>query len=49
LLLSNPDYAKWLGENSREHVRQNFLITGHLKEYLLPFLLLYYLEDIIYL
>jgi trehalose synthase len=46
---SNPEYAKWLGENSREQVRQNFLITRHLKEYLLLFLSLYHQEDIIYL
>ncbi len=49
LLLSNPEYARWLGENGREHVRQNFLITRHLKEYLLLFLSLYHPEDIIYL
>jgi trehalose synthase len=49
LLLSNPEYARWLGENGREHVRRNFLITRHLKEYLLLFLSLYHPEDIIYL
>ena len=48
-LLSNPEYARWLGQNGREHVRQNFLITRHLKEYLLLFLSLYHSEDIIYL
>ncbi|MBI2853837.1 MAG: glycosyltransferase, partial [Chloroflexi bacterium] len=37
-LLANPEYARRLGENGREHVRQNFLITRHLKEYLLLFL-----------
>jgi len=47
LLLSNPEYAQWLGENGREHVRQNFLITRHLKEYLLLFLSLYHPQDII--
>jgi hypothetical protein len=30
-------------------VRQNFLITRYLKEYLLLFLSLYYPEDIVYL
>ncbi|MFH1016466.1 MAG: glycosyltransferase, partial [Chloroflexota bacterium] len=40
-LLSNPDYARWLGENGREHVRRNFLITRHLKDYLLLFLTLF--------
>jgi len=46
-LLSNPDYARWLGENGREHVRHNFLITRHLKDYLLLFLSLDKKDDII--
>lgn len=37
-LLNNPDLAKRLGENGREHVRQNFLLTRHLGDYLLTFL-----------
>lgn len=37
-LLTNPDFAARLGENGHEHVKQNFLITRHLKEYLLLFL-----------
>ncbi len=48
-LLTNPQYANWLGENGREHVRYNFLITRHLKDYLLLFLSLYYSGDVIYL
>ncbi len=48
-LLSNPEYASMLGKNGREHVRQNFLVTRHLKEYLLLFSVLYHDEDIIYL
>lgn len=48
-LLQNPDYAEALGRNGREHVRQNFLLTRHLKEYLLLFLALYQTEDVIYL
>ncbi|OGP08326.1 MAG: glycosyl transferase family 1 [Deltaproteobacteria bacterium GWA2_42_85] len=48
-LLQNPEYAKRLGANGREHVRQNFLLTRHLREYLLLFLSLYNMEDIIYL
>ncbi|MBI2847525.1 MAG: glycosyltransferase [Chloroflexi bacterium] len=48
-LLSNPDYARRLGENGREHVRQNFLITRHLKDYLLLFITLEHGEDVIYL
>jgi trehalose synthase len=37
-LLSEPQYAKKLGENGRNHVRQNFLLTRHLRDYLLLFL-----------
>jgi len=51
-LLSNPEYANWLGHNGREHVKQNFLITNQLKDYLLTFLAIGPLgksSDIIYL
>ena len=48
-LLQNPDYGRRLGENGRERVRQNFLLTRHLRDYLLLFLSLYSAEDIIYL
>ncbi|MDI6778586.1 MAG: glycosyltransferase [Bacteroidota bacterium] len=49
-LLQSPDYAKKLGENGREHIRRNFLITRHLKDYLLLFLSLDYRnDDIVYL
>jgi trehalose synthase len=48
-LLNNRDYAKKLGENGREHIRNNFLITRHLRDYMLLFLSLYHKEDIVYL
>lgn len=48
-LLSNPEYASWLGQNGKEHVRQNFLITNQLKEYLLVFLSLGRTSEVIYL
>ena len=48
-LLGNPEYANRLGQNGKEHVKQNFLITGHLKNYLLMFLALDHQSDIIYL
>lgn len=48
-LLTNPDYARWLGNNGKAHVKENFLITRHLKDYLLLFTSLYYDSDIIYL
>ena len=34
-LLNNPALAKRLGENGYQHVRHNFLITRHLRDYLL--------------
>ena len=46
-LLTNPDYARWLGANGREHVRYNFLVTRHIRDYLLLFLALEHAEDII--
>jgi len=48
-LLNSPKYAKKLGENGKEHVRNNFLITRHIREYMLLFLSLYHNEDLIYL
>ncbi len=33
-LLRNPGKSKGMGEAGREHVRKNFLITRHLKDYL---------------
>ena len=47
-LLNDPEYAKQLAKNGKEHVKSNFLITRHLKEYLLLFLSMYYKEDVIY-
>ncbi len=46
-VLSDPDYAKSLGKNGREHIRNHFLITRHLRDYLMLFLSLYHKEDII--
>ncbi len=48
-LLNSPEYAKKLGENGREHIKNNFLLTRHLREYMLLFLSLYHPEDIVYL
>jgi trehalose synthase len=47
--LNNPAFAKRLGENGREQVRQNFLLTRHLKEYLLLMAALEHPEDVILL
>ncbi len=48
-LLQSPEYARQLGEHGREHVRNNFLLTRHLRDYMLLFLSLYHPEDIVYL
>lgn len=48
-LLQNPQYAEKLGKNGREHIRQNFLLTRHLRDYLLTFLSLYHDGDVVYL
>jgi len=49
-LLQNSEYARKLGENGRERVKKNFLITRHLRDYMLLFLSLNHKgEDIVYL
>jgi trehalose synthase len=48
-LLNSPEYAQKLGENGREHIRNNFLLTRHLRDYMLLFLSLYHAEDVVYL
>ncbi len=37
-LLNNAAFARWLGDNGREHVRRRFLLTRHIADYLLLFL-----------
>ena len=48
-LLHSPEYAKKLGENGREHIRSNFLLTRHLRDYILLFHSLYHDTDVVYL
>ncbi|MDD4907427.1 MAG: glycosyltransferase [Candidatus Omnitrophica bacterium] len=48
-LLNSPEYARKLGANGREHIKNNFLLTRHLKEYMLLFLSLYHNEDVVHL
>jgi trehalose synthase len=48
-LLSEPEYAARLGKNGRDHVLTNFLITRHIKDYLLLFLSLDAQDDVTYL
>ncbi|MCP5115943.1 MAG: glycosyltransferase, partial [bacterium] len=44
-LLADPGLRKAMGENGHEHVRQNFLLTRHVKDYLLAMLSLEHPED----
>lgn len=48
-LLSDPEYAQKLGKNGKEHVRRNFLITRHIRDYILLFHSLYHNENVVYL
>jgi trehalose synthase len=44
-LLSDPDCRKRLGENGHRHVKENFLITRHIRDYMLVMLALDYPKD----
>ena len=48
-LINEPQYARRLGANGKEHVRNNFLITRHIKDYLLLFISLFHAGDVVYL
>jgi trehalose synthase len=48
-LIGAPEFARQLGVNGREHIRNNFLITRHIKDYLLLFLSLFNEGDVVYL
>jgi trehalose synthase len=48
-LLNSPEYSLRLGQNGREHVKHNFLLTRHLRDYMLVFLSLFHRGDIVYL
>jgi len=37
-LLKHPEEAEKMGKKGREHVKENFLVTKHLKKYLELFL-----------
>jgi trehalose synthase len=47
--LNSPGYARRLGENGRGHIRQSFLLTRQLRDYMLLFLALYHKEDVVWL
>jgi trehalose synthase len=48
-LIGAPEYARRLGINGREHVRNNFLLTRHIKDYMLLFLSLFEEGEVVYL
>ncbi len=48
-LINEPVFSRELGRNGKEHIRQSFLITRHLRDYLLLSLSLYHDKDIVYL
>jgi trehalose synthase len=48
-ILNSYHYAQTLGEHGKEVVKNSFLITRHVRDYLLLFLYLYYNEDISYI
>lgn len=45
--LNSPAYARRLGENGQAHIKQNFLLTRHLRDYMLLFLALYHEEGVV--
>jgi len=48
-LVNEPEFAKKLGRNGHEHIRNNYLITRHIKDYLLLFTSLIHEGDVVYL
>lgn len=48
-LINEPSFARQLGINGREHIKNNFLITRHIKDYLLLFISLFHQEDVVHL
>ncbi|MDD1751416.1 MAG: glycosyltransferase, partial [Methanothrix sp.] len=48
-LLNDPEYAETLGINGQENVRNNFLITRHIRDNLLLILSLYHEGDMVYI
>jgi len=46
-LLNSPDYARKLGTNGKEHIRNNYLITRHIRDYMLTFLALDHGEEVV--
>jgi trehalose synthase len=47
-LLNEPEYALKLGINGREHIKNNYLIFRHLRDYLLLFLSVFEIGDVVF-
>jgi len=47
-LVNEPSYARELGIKGKEHIKNNFLMTRQIKDYLLAFLSLIHKDDIVY-
>jgi len=45
-LLNEPDFAARLAKNGKEHIKNNYLITRHIKDYLLTFLSISHKDDV---
>ena len=48
-LLNEPEFAAKLAKNGKEHIRNNYLITRHIKDYLLTFLSIFHTDDVNFL
>ncbi len=49
-LINEPEFARKLGQNGREHIKNNFLITRHIKDYMLLFISLFHKgKEVVYL
>src|SRR3972149_2677447 len=46
-MINEPEYARKLGLNGREHIKNNFLITRHIRDYLLLFISLFHQGDVV--
>jgi trehalose synthase len=46
-LINEPEFANRLGANGHEHIKNNFLITRHIKDYLLLFISLFHQGDVV--
>ncbi|MFH1335367.1 MAG: glycosyltransferase [Candidatus Zixiibacteriota bacterium] len=46
-LIHEPEYARRLGVNGREHIKDNYLITRHIQDYLILFLSLFFEGDMV--